>query len=38
MADLNQRFQNAVAYIKNSDSKTVKLSNQDKLTFYALFK
>ena len=37
-ADLDKNFDYCVKYINNSKPGTVKLSNADKLKFYALFK
>ena len=36
--DLRKRFDEAVKFINNSKPGSVKLSNSQKLTFYALFK
>ena len=37
-ADLKKNFDYCVEYINNSKPGTVKLTNEDKLKFYALFK
>lgn len=38
MADIDKAFQASVADAKTNDNPNVKLSNDDKLKFYALFK
>jgi diazepam-binding inhibitor (GABA receptor modulating acyl-CoA-binding protein) len=38
MSDLPTRFKNALEFVKNSPPGEVEMSNQQKLSFYAIFK